>query len=80
MDYKQEFYRLLEAARQVVDVTNFTERHVYSFAALQVLKNAVDYYGESSQPSNPAVGRYCSDCGALIPPDDFHCPTCGGCL
>lgn len=54
MNYKHEFFRLLDAATQVIDSTDFSNRKVYSFAALQVLKNAVDYYQNVFQPSNPA--------------------------
>jgi hypothetical protein len=75
VDYKQEFYRLLDAARQVVDATNFTERHVYSFAALQVLKNAVDYYGESPQQVVPADGPKWWCCSADFGEHDENCPN-----
>jgi len=53
MDYKYEFERFLGVAQQVSENTDFDKRMVHSFAALRVLRNAVNY-GKFDQ---------CLDCG-----------------
>ena len=50
MNYKDEFYRLLETARQVVDCVDFENRST-PFAPLRALKNAVDYYDKPQENS-----------------------------
>jgi hypothetical protein len=52
MDYEYEFNRLLDTARQAVEGVDFKNRFT-SFAALRVLKNAVDFYDTAQ--TNKAV-------------------------
>lgn len=74
MDYKKDFERLLDAARQVSDNVDFDKRKVYSFAALRVLRNAVNFYDNEKQPVPKADHeKRCSECNQessyLICPD-----------
>ena len=59
MDYKYEFERLLEMAKQVLDNTNFDKREVSSFASLRALRNAVNFYGPSNTKLNPKQAKWC---------------------
>ena len=52
MNYKYEFERLLELAKQVSDNTDFDKRKVHSFAALRALRNAVNFYGPPNKKLN----------------------------
>lgn len=55
LDYKYHFEKLLDAAAQAVENTDFKKRKIISFAAFAVLRNAVNYYRELDKKGNECI-------------------------
>lgn len=71
LDYEREYIRLWNAAEQLLDNVDIENRIVASWAAMSVLKNAVDY-GREAQPGNSADSNACRFCGRK----DIHAASC----
>ena len=53
MNYEKEYIRLWNAAEQALENIDFEKRLVASWAALRILKNAVDWGRDTPLPNQP---------------------------
>lgn len=62
MDYKAEFEKLFDAAKQAIDCINFTEKTIHSFSALWYLRDTVESYKEMEDLHQETISIHGSHC------------------
>ena len=75
MNYKKEYIRLYKCAAQAIENVDFDNRTIHSFAALIVLKNAVDWGAKELLLTNQDVAVDANKC-TCADEAPFQCTHC----